>query len=373
MDALEVSRCESVRFAPDPRRVITKPFIPGEEFYPDGTSRIQVVLKRIAAMSDADVVETLQAARDLFGDRHRDLDAILERNFGVLVDRLQHNDVSIDDVSLERKLLIGAYFTHEYSIEAAALGNPSIVAAPDQSGLGPGEVRFVMSLRAIGEGHTSSIEFRCGVIDADVTIRIEQPSGYALTGVKTPHDFDKSFFRTKLGDMGALNEVEERVLAGLGDPFTIADLEDAIRKLDSGGIERSISGETIRLLHWLASSNYRLEFPNAADISERVLFPSGPTESHGMEDARFVRFVDDDGAVTYYATYTAFDGHKILPQLLETVDFTTFRTTTMTGQAAHNKGIALFPRQDRRQVRRPRPARQRQQLRDDVPRRPCLA
>ena len=142
-----------------------------------------------------------------------------------------------------------------------------------------------------------------------------------------------------------LNEIEERVLARLDDRFTMAELEAAIAALDDDGIERSISGETTTsVLHWLASSNYRTSFPASIDISERVLFPSGPTESHGMEDARFVRFVDDDGAVTYYATYTAFDGHQILPQLLETADFTEFRVATLTGRAAHNKGMAIFPR-----------------------------
>jgi predicted GH43/DUF377 family glycosyl hydrolase len=343
MDAFPVTRCDSVRFTPDPRRVITKPFLPREEIYPDGTSRVQIVLERIAAMPERDVVETLRAARGLFGGRHRHLDVVLERNFGIVAERLDHLELHSDALSRERRLLIGAYFTHEYSIEAAALGNPSMVAAPDQSGLGVGEVRFVMSLRAIGEGHTSSIEFRSGVIDVGMTIVLDTPSRYAVTGQKIPHAYDKSFFRTKLGDLGSLNDVEERVLAHLEDRFTMAELEAAILRLDDDGIERSISGETTRLLHWLASSNYRVSFPDSVDISERVLFPSGPTESRGMEDARFVRFVDDD-QVIYYATYTAFDGHQILPQLLETVDFTSFRVATLSGQAAQHKGMALFPR-----------------------------
>jgi predicted GH43/DUF377 family glycosyl hydrolase len=246
--------------------------------------------------------------------------------------------------SLDRRRLIGAYFTHEYSIEAAGVGNPSIVAAPDQSGLDIGEVRFVMSLRAIGEGHISSIEFRSGVIRADSSVELDPVSGYAMTGDLTPHAYDKAFFTTKLDDLSMLNDVEERVLARLDDRFTMAELESAIEALDDDGIERSISGETTRVLHWLASSNYRTSFPSSMDISERVLFPGGPTESHGMEDARFVRFIDDDGAVTYFATYTAFDGHQILPQLIETSDFSQFRIATLTGSAAHNKGMAIFPR-----------------------------
>ena len=223
-----------------------------------------------------------------------------------------------------------------------------------------------MSLRSIGEGHTSSIEFRTGVISADATVRLDSPSDYAVTGERRPHEHHKSLFTAKLDDLGMMNEVEAVVLSRLRDRFTIAELEAAIRTLDDDGIERSISGETTRLLHWLASSNYRVSFPSSIDISERVLFPSGPTESHGMEDARFVRFVGDDGAVTYFATYTAFDGHQILPQLLETTDFAEFRVTTMSGQAAQQQGHRHLPPSDRRQVRRTRPARQRQQLHHDV-------
>ena len=144
--------------------------------------------------------------------------------------------------------------------------------------------------------------------------------------------------------MAMLNDVEERVLVQLEDEFTMAELEAAIVALEDDDIERSMSGETTRVLHWLASSNYRTSFPASTDISERVLFPSGLTESHGMEDARFVRFVADDGAIRYYATYTAFDGHQILPQLIETADFTRFRVATLSGRAAHNKGMAIFPR-----------------------------
>ena len=344
MDALRMKRSDSVRLVPDARRVIAKPFWPREEIYPDGSSRLQVVLERIMSMSDRDVAVTLEAAIDGFVGRHRDLDAILDRNFADVAERLAHLELLAPPPSLERCRLIGAYFTHEYSIEAAALGNPSMVAAPDQSGLEPGEVRFVMSLRAIGEGHISSIEFRSGVISADAVVSLDPTSAFATAADHTPHAYDKRFFTTKLGELAMLNDVEERVLGRLGERFTMAELEAAILALDGDGVERSISAETTRVLHWLASSNYRSSFPSSVDISERVLFPSGPTESHGMEDARFVRFADDDGTVTYFATYTAFDGHQILPQLVETADFTEFRVATLSGHAAHNKGIAIFPR-----------------------------
>ena len=347
MDRLRMTRCPAVRLAPDPRRVITKPFLPREEIYADGSTRLQTVLRRILEMPDAEVDETLQAARALFVDRHRDIDDLFDRGAAVVaphLDRLRETGVLADGPDDARRRLIGAYFTHEYSIEAAALGNPSMVLGPDQAGLDPGAARFVMSLRAIGEGHVSSIEFRTGVVTADATVRLDAPSDFATTGERRAHDLDKQLFVAKVGDLGMINEIEERVLARLADRFSMGDLEAAIAAIDREGVQRSISGETTRLLHWLAASNYRLAFPSSVELSERVLFPNGPTESRGMEDARFVRFVDDDATVTYYATYTAFDGQQILPQLLQTDDFTEFRVTTLNGPAARNKGIAIFPR-----------------------------
>jgi predicted GH43/DUF377 family glycosyl hydrolase len=340
MSVLSVTRCDDLRLFPDPRRVITKPFLPGEEIFPDGSSRIEIVLRRILAMPEHEVVATLQAAVAEFLGRHRDLEAVLESNFAIVAGRLDDPG----SLSHERRRLIGAYFTHEYSIEAAALGNPSMVAAPDQSGLGDGETRFIMSLRAVGEGHISSIEFRSGVIRDDMKIVLDEPGRHVVTGHQTTVTHDKGFFRVKLGDLGALNDVANSVLSSLGSDFTTADLEAAILALDERGIGHSVSFETKRILHWLASSNYRISFPESTDISERVIFPGGPTESHGMEDARMVRFVHDDGEVVYYATYTAFNGHQILPQLIETTDFRSFRIATLSGECAQNKGIALFPR-----------------------------
>ncbi len=283
MDALTVDRCESLRFTPNSRRVITKPFLPREEIFPDGSTRMQVVLQRLLAMPECEVGSTYRTARDAFAGRHRDLDATLERNFAVVAERFGQQQLVDGGLSRDRRLLIGAYFTHEYSIEAAALGNPSIVPAPDQTGVDAGSIRFIMSLRAIGEGHLSSIEFRSGIVHADATITLDDSSPYATAGVVDPTPDD-----------------ERR-------------------------------------------DGYRVSFLASGDISERVLFPHAPAESHGMEDARFVRFVDDDHEV-YYATFTAFDGHQIAPHLLETVDFNSFTVTALSGSAAQNKGIALFPR-----------------------------
>ena len=242
--------------------MITKPFLPLNEIYADGSTRMQDVLHRIMALSDDDVSETLNDSRELFAGRHRDLEAVFDRSFCVVAEHLDGPGLGRTALSDDRRQLIGAYFTHEYSVEAAALVNPSIVAAPDQSGLAAGELRFVMSLRSIGEGHTSSIEFRTGVISADATVRLDPPSAYAVTGTRDPHEHHKSLFTAKLDDLGMMNEVEAVVLARLRDRFTIAELEAAIQALEDDGIERSISGETTRLLHWLASSNYRRVVPD---------------------------------------------------------------------------------------------------------------
>ncbi|MFV2000531.1 MAG: glycoside hydrolase family 130 protein [Acidimicrobiia bacterium] len=339
MNPIPVTRT-AIRYSSDARRVITKTFLPGERIFPDGHSRAALVVNRILAMSEADVASTLSKTKDRFAHRHKDLTAILERNFNVVA----HHIEDTGGLSLDRRHLIGAYFTHEYSIEAAALGNPSIVPAPDQSGLKPGEQRFVMSLRGIGESHLSSIEFRSGMIDSRGNITVDPPSRYATTADHSPPVYENDFFRTKLAELDELNDTARNILDALPTNFTLEELEAAIANFDRQVTDRSISVLTMRTIHWLASSNYKSTFAKESLISERVIFPAGPAESHGMEDARFVRFTNDDGSVMYYATYTAFDGFRILPQLIETSDFVSFRIATVNGRCAQNKGIALFPR-----------------------------
>ena len=339
MDQLPVVRSTS-RFLPDPNRVITKPFLPGEHAFPDGESRAAGIIRRILAMPISEVSSTLAATFDEFGKRHDDFTMILSRSF----DNVAHQIENAHDLLPDQQLLIGAYFTHEYSIEAAALSNPSMVLAPDQAGLDEGDARFILSLRAIGEGHISSIEFRSGVVDSKGNIEIDEPGQHVVTGAKRAPVYDKLVFEAKLDELDALNEIAALCLDQLADHFVFEELEAAILELDNQGVDRTIAFQTIRIIHWLASSNYHSSFPSDSELSERVLFPLGPTESNGMEDARFVRFVDDDDSVTYYATYTAYDGSKILPQLIETQDFELFRMATLNGQAAQNKGIALFPR-----------------------------
>lgn len=324
---------------PDPGRVIVKPFIPGDILFGNGHSRVKSVIDRVMSLSDDVVVRTLEETRHSFGKRHRDLDGYFRRHFDLVATYVEDPRTSDD-----RRLLIGAYFSHEYSVEATALNNPSLVVAPDQDGLGFDELRVIMSLRAIGEGHLSSIEFRSGVVDGDGALRIDTPSTYSETGQRFSAYLDKPLFVTRLNELGAANEIAHSILASMPDLFTEDEVQAAITEHDRQESDRAMAFETARVMHWLASSNYQLRFEEDTDLSERVIFPAGPTESHGMEDARFVRFIEDDGSARYFATYTAYDGFQVLPQLIETYDFVTFRIATLSGPRAANKGMALFPR-----------------------------
>jgi predicted GH43/DUF377 family glycosyl hydrolase len=329
---------KSLRLLPDPRRVITKPFLPGEEVFSDGRSRVKVTLDRILAIPEAEAGPLLSALLDDFGSRHRDYKQVLECAF----QRVAHHLDEGQTPSVDRRLLIGAFFTHEFSIQAAAFFNPSVVPAPDQSGLQPGELRFVMSARSVGEGHLSSIEFRTGVLDADGGVRIDPVTPYASTGKRRTPIYDKRLFLAKLSEMGGDKTALSKILNPLPDGFTYDQLVASVAQHKRQRLPGS--ARALRLIHWLASSNYVLTFDRESRLDERVLFPTGPNESRGMEDARFVRLIDDDGSALYYATYTAFDGTGVLPQSIETRDFLSFRIATLSGSGVANKGMALFPR-----------------------------
>jgi predicted GH43/DUF377 family glycosyl hydrolase len=333
-----VTRVEQ-RLLPNPARVIAKPFLPGEDPAAPET-RVARLLRVVCGMPGEQIEQLLAGLRADYADRHRDLAAVWERSFEVVAEQL---DDGVEP-STDRRLVMGAYFTHEYAIEAAALFNPSIVPAPDQSGVAPDECRFVMSLRAVGEGHLSSIEFRTGVLDAEGLPGLDAPTRYAETGERRSPLYHKGMFTAKLAEFGALEAVTDMVIGPLNDSFTREELDDSMAALRSSKWPEAIWHETARRISWLASSNYEVDFPHSTPLAERVIFPESPNESRGMEDARFVRFVEDDGSVCYYATYTAFDGFTILPQLISTRDFASFRIATLNGESAENKGMALFPR-----------------------------
>lgn len=329
-----------LRLRPDPRRVVTQLFLPGQEMTGNGESRAAGVVERVLALSDDDVARALDDVLTLFSGRHRRFRSTLEHHFDLVAHRLGGRVPP----SPERRLLLGAFFTSEYSVEAAAVCNPSIVLHPDQEGLAAGQARFVMSLRGIGEGHLSCIEFRTGVVSAGGEIDLDESGPFLEPGRPVAPFYERDLFRSKLAEKGQHGESASFVLDSLPARFTPDQLDRALAGLEAQIVTHSSVRETIDSFRTMAFSNYDTEFPAGSTISERVLLPMGPGESHGMEDARFVRFADDDGTVTYYATYTAFDGVHVAPQLLETSDFRRFRITQLTGPAARNKGLALFPR-----------------------------
>lgn len=317
-------------------RVITRPYSPGSE------ERVRNIIERVLKLSDEDVDSLLDKIIQEFGGRHRYFREVIEKNYRK-IEKCVPNQNSITPA---RRLLLGTYFTCEYSVEAAALFNPSMVQHPDQSGLPEGSVRFIISFRATGEGHISSIEFRSGVIDKHNDIFFDPISDYVETPeLQTNRIYHKHLFLLKLNEMGACNEVTEFLLNDLGDDFTFEELSGKIGMLDSVchmGEEHKKSAAEMAM--WLAKSNYIMTFRPDHQISERVIFPVSENETRGIEDARFVRFVDDDGSVVYYAPYTAYNGFTILPQLVKTKDFLTFKVITLNGKAVQNKGMALFPR-----------------------------
>ena len=325
-----------ITLRPDCARVLIRPFIPGE------ASRIVNIIGRALLMSEEETEEQLAAVTAEFGHRHHGLPAIWQRHF----ERVKQHVFSGRPLSETRQLYVGALFSGEYALECAALFNPSIVPHPDQGGLAPGELRFILSLRATGEGHISSIEFRSGIIHADHQVTLEEPTGFVTAPVLNPNPtYRRRIFLHKLMEMGFENEWSTDLMKSLPRDFTLSELEAAMLRTtrELGPLPREIQ-RTTECVQWLAQSNYEVHFPNTVAVSERIIFPVSSNESNGMEDARFVRFVEDDGSVIYYATYTAYNGRAILPQLLETSDFLSFRAVTLNGRAVQNKGMALFPR-----------------------------
>ncbi len=334
----------------DPTRNVTRLFIPGREEVGPGNSRAGVVIDRVMQMSEADVAETMDEINRRFAHRHRDFDSTLLQNEAAVDSRIDSGVV----LSPERRRLIGACFTHEYSTESAALCNPSVVLAPiqpvtsedDEDGDdgGEGDVAFVMSVRGIGEGHRSSIGFRTGILDRFGKLTVNEPGPYPVIATTSPSRHRRRVFESMLSDSHEDAENSAFVLSSLPDEFDDAELEERIALLAADQTTRRGTEATIASIRFVASSSYAKCFEPETDLSERVLWPHSPAESHGMEDARFVRFTDEDGSVSYLATYTAFDGILVAQHLLETKDFRLFDMSPLSGDAATGKGLAIFPR-----------------------------
>ena len=325
-----------VTLHPDRTRVLLRPFLRPED------PRAARICAQVMALSEAEVRDLWQQVKLEFGERHARIQDFLRTRFEQVRGCL-HGGRSLSE---ERQLLLGTYFTHEYSLEAAALFNPSLVPHPDQTGLEPGALRFILSLRATGEGHISSITFRTGVLEAAGHISVNAPTRYCLEPAQVPNaSYETSLFERKLHELGLVGDFSRQVLHALGNTFTLEELRATLSQAAEDFRLRDQETDTAaRKILMLAQSNYEVQFPPDSRLSERVLFPVTPSQSNGIEDARFVRFRQEDGSHTYYATYTAYDGKMILPQFIETRDFLHFKFITLNGPAVQNKGMALFPR-----------------------------
>jgi len=273
---------QALYLRPDPTRVVLRPFTPGI-LNPTGKTHANHVIHRVLALAPEAAAAELTGVLESFQGRHRNLLAMIEARADEVAGILAAQPGVTPDLTTVQRRLLGAYFLHEYSFASAALFNPSIVAHPDQSGAPPGGCRFVLSLRALGEGHVSSLTFRAGSIAADGGVTVDPGA-----------------------QLASRPAVVQRQAAANGEVLDLA-------------------------------------FGPDEDIGERVIMPITAAHSQGIEDARFVAFTED-GQRRFLATYTAYNGAAIRSELIETTDFISFRMQPLRGTAACNKGMALFPR-----------------------------
>jgi predicted GH43/DUF377 family glycosyl hydrolase len=333
-NTIHVSRAPTI-LKPDQSRVLLRPFSLGD------SQRVGSIIARIMSLPEERVGVLLNEICAEFSQRHQQIRHLFLERF----EQVRGMFLTDEGLSEERRLLIGSYFLAEYSLESAALFNPSIVPHPDQTGLPAGALRFILSLRATGEGHISSITFRTGIIHPDHRIEVFTPTGFLTEPRQIPNAlYEKGLFVRKLFELGLTNEFTRRVMNNLGDSFPLQELRggiDAQVKQDGMLQEDQTAAQGIWML---AQSNYEVQFRPEQQLCERILFPATPSQRNGIEDARFVCFQNEDGTRVYYATFTAFDGKVVMPELVETSDFLQFRFITLNGPAAQNKGMALFPR-----------------------------
>jgi predicted GH43/DUF377 family glycosyl hydrolase len=321
-----------------PNRVLCRMFVPGEEDLIRGPSRIPEVVDRCLALTESDVENTLSAVERDFSSRHRNLREQFLSHYRAVA------GLAPEDISPERQLLIGAYLTQEYAIEGAAYFNPSIVAHPEEPDSDTGTLRFILSVRAVGEGHISTIVFRSGFITSDGAITIDEPSPYASIRAHRYTVLRRRYVRQSAIEAGIDSTDLELVLGMLPDKFTSEDLLATLSQLDPRGMRNTTSDEFVAAVQDITRNSYEVDFADDLMLSERVLWPTAPDERRGMEDARFVRLQDEDEPVRYRASYTAFDGTQVSSRILETDDFRSFSSMRLTGPGAQNKGMAFFPR-----------------------------
>ena len=323
-----------IRLMPDPRRTITRFFWPGDE-------RANKIINRVKRLSPDKVSVLLNEILNQFSPNKPDLEEILIENYEMAAEHVRLVDENDRDV----RMLIGAYFSMEYSFESAALFNPSMVPAHDQSTVPDGSLAFIMSLRAVGEGHISSIIFRRGSIDEKGNIKIH-PATLQTRPFKREKDrkFKKAAAQEELNNLDIKNEFTEAILSELPDTFSFATLEETIERLAPKYEGQEAFHRTSGLLRMVAETEYEIHVNWPFDLETMVLFPISTRESHGMEDMRLVRFEEDDGTVRYYGTYTAYNGRDIVPQVLEVSPEEHAMVRIMWGKFAKNKGMAFFPK-----------------------------
>jgi predicted GH43/DUF377 family glycosyl hydrolase len=330
---------QTLMLTPDPRRVIVKLFVPGEDAAVVRT-RAHALIDRIADLPPDQAESLLARTMAGFAGRHHDLAGTFLHHF----DLVRHRADRVDDLSPTQRLLVGAYFTNEYAVEAAALCNPSAVAHPDQSALEPGQLRVAISLRQIGEGHLSSIGFATAVVGPAGHLTVTDRAGPLHTGRRTAANHRRDLLAAGLTDDGWDNEVSATVLGSLPARFDDATFEQVLADLPADLQSRENTQRTLEHLRRTHAAGYAITFPAETPLHQRVIWPASPAESNGMEDARFVRYADDDGTVDYRATYTAYDGRNIAARTLSSPDLRHFQVAPMRGPGVRNKGVALFPR-----------------------------
>jgi len=297
------------------------------------------------ALDENQVSHNLEHTLREFASRHRNISRVFSRHCANIQGVIEKMEIDFSALSDDRKMLIGSYFTMEYAIESAAFFNPSIVEDFDQSSLEKGERRIIISFRATGEGHISSIVFRRGILDKNNNLQVMKVGDH-IDKAEITHKklYNKKRFVKKLQEMRIPEKYSTSIMQGLPEKFEYHFLKDAVNKILSDITISSERRNALEEVTWLADSFYDVQFKLDSDITERVIFPVSESESRGIEDARFVRFMDDDKTEMIYATYTAYNGHTVLPKLLSTKNFYTFRVMPLHGNGALNKNLALFPK-----------------------------
>lgn len=326
------------RIYPDSKRVITR-------FFNHPETKAKSIIQKILDMSESEAETSLNMVLREFAKRHRNITKIFILNFSRAIHFLEELTDSQEKMSPTKRLLIGSFFTMEYSIESAALFNPSIVEHPDQNELEEGQKRIIVSFRATGESHISSIVFRSGIIDKNFNFHFDHQGNYISEAeIIKGHEYNKEEFIRILHEHDIYNDISTEILGKLDDNFYYTKFKETIKNTQEREKLNLDQQKTLKQMMWLAKSHYEIVFSQDTDISERTVFPVSRTESNGIEDARFVKFTDDNGEVTYYATYTAYDGYTILPKLLVTKDFYHFKNLPIHGECTKDKNFSLFPK-----------------------------